>query len=360
MPIFVPIERHKMKEILKNIIVNFIEKELPATKEREIELPADSGKIISIVGARRTGKTFLLYSLIKKLRDRVARDRIIYINFEDDRLFPASLKTMDIFLESYYELYPDNRNKTVFFFFDEIQEIGKWELFIRRLYDTENCSIFITGSSSKLLIKEVSTALRGRSISYELFPLSFREYIRFRDIDIKKYSSRSSSKIVNTFNEYLFSTAFPELINMQEDLKRKALNEYLDLIIYKDIVEKYNVSNIYLMKYLVKFLFSNSANLISINKIFNEMKSAGLNISRNSVYEYISYLEDSYTIFSLPLFTRNLREQRRNPNKYYSIDTGLRMAMTISEDRENYLNPLSTCSSGDNMKMCSIILLIRK
>lgn len=329
-----------MKEILKNIIVNFIEKELPATKEREIELPADSGKIISIVGARRTGKTFLLYSLIKKLRDRVARDRIIYINFEDDRLFPASLKTMDIFLESYYELYPDNRNKTVFFFFDEIQEIGKWELFIRRLYDTENCSIFITGSSSKLLIKEVSTALRGRSISYELFPLSFREYIRFRDIDIKKYSSRSSSKIVNTFNEYLFSTAFPELINMQEDLKRKALNEYLDLIIYKDIVEKYNVSNIYLMKYLVKFLFSNSANLISINKIFNEMKSAGLNISRNSVYEYISYLEDSYTIFSLPLFTRNLREQRRNPNKYYSIDTGLRMAMTISEDRGKLLESL--------------------
>lgn len=115
------------------------------------------------------------------------------------------------------------------------------------------------------------------------------------------------------------------------------MNEYLDLIIYKDIVEKYGVTNIHLMKYLIKFLFSNNGSLISINKIYNEMKSLGLSISRNSVYEYISYLEDSFTIFSLKLFTRNVREQQRNPQKYFTLDTGLRMAMTISKNKGKLL-----------------------
>ena len=329
-----------MKEILKKIIVDFIERDLPGIKEREIDLPVDSGKIVSIIGARRTGKTFLLYLLIAKLRLKISSNRIIYVNFEDDRLFPATLQTMDIFLQAYYELYPNNKSQKVYFFFDEIQEIENWELFIRRIHDNENCSIFITGSSSKLLVSDVSTALRGRNISYELFPLSFNEYLTFKGIDINKYSTKSSSKIVNAFAEYSSTTAFPELIGMEENLRRKSLNEYLDLVIYKDIVEKYRVSNIYLMKYLIKFLFSNSANLISINKIYNELKSLGLNVSRNSVYEYISYLEDSYTIFSLLIFSRNLREQQRNPRKFYPLDTGLRRIMTISEDKGKLLESI--------------------
>lgn len=329
-----------MKEIIKKIITDFIERELPEIKEREIEIPINSGKVVSVVGARRTGKTFLLYKIMKDLRQTIPNDRIIYFNFEDDRIFPASLDSMNLFLESYYELFPNNKSQKVYFFFDEIQEIEKWELFIRRIYDNENCGIFITGSSSKLLIKEISSALRGRSISYELFPLSFREYLLFKDIDITKYSSRSMSQVVNSFNEYYLSTSFPELIKMDKELRRKSLNEYLDLIIYKDIVDKYNVTNIYLMKYLIKFLFSISANLISINKIYNELKSMGLKVSRNSVYEYISYLEDSYTIFSLPLYTRNIRERQRNPQKYYALDNGLRMAMTISEDKGKLLESI--------------------
>jgi uncharacterized protein len=326
-----------MKEIIKKIITDFVERILPEVKEREIDIPVNSGKVVSIVGARRTGKTFLLYKTITGLRESIPSDRIIYFNFEDDRIFPASLETMNLFLESYYELFPNNKSQKVYFFFDEVQEIEKWELFIRRIYDNENCAIFITGSSSKLLIKEISSALRGRSISYELFPLSFREYLFFKKIDVAKYSSKSISLVINSFNEYYLSTAFPELINMDIETRRKSLNEYLDLIIYKDVVEKYNVSNIHLMKYLIKFLFSNSANLISINKIYNELKSSGLKISRNSVYEYISYLEDSYTIFALPIYTRNLRERQRNPQKFYALDTGLRMAMTISEDKGKLL-----------------------
>lgn len=325
-------QRYEMKDVLKTIIVDFIEKKLPEIKKRELELPVDSGKIISVVGARRTGKTSLLYGLISKLRRKLPADRLVYINFEDDRLFPATLQTMDLFLQSYYELFPHNKDESVYFFFDEVQEIENWERFVRRVYDTEKCHIFLTGSSSKLLIREISTALRGRSISYEVFPLSFKEYVSFKNLEINAFSSRSHALLINTFDEYLSGTAFPELVNMEQNLKQKALKEYVDLVIYKDIVEKYRVSNIHLMKYLIKFLFSNSANLISVNKIYNALKSSGLQVSRNSVYEYISYLEDSYTLFGLSLYTRNLREQQRNPRKYYALDTGLRQVMTIAED----------------------------
>lgn len=326
-----------MKTTVKKIIVDFIERELPAVIARDIDIPLDSGKVISIVGARRTGKTFLLYFLINQIRGKIPPDRAVYINFEDDRLFPASLQTMDTFIQAYYELYPDNKSRKVYFFFDEIQEVKNWELFIRRIYDNENCSVFITGSSSKLLRKEISTSLRGRNICYELFPLNFKEYLRFKGLDYRPYSTKSESRIVHAFNEYMATSAFPELVSMNDTLRKKSLKEYLDLIIYKDVVERYHVSNIHLMKYLVKFLFSNSANLISINKIYNELKSAGLSVSRNSVYEYIAYLEDSYTIFSLPLYTRNVREQQRNPRKFYALDTGLRQSMTIAEDRGKLL-----------------------
>jgi len=279
----------------------------------------------------------LLFGLIQKLRKELPANRLVYINFEDDRLFPVDLNTMDLFLQAYYELYPDNRLQKVYFFFDEVQVIDNWELFIRRLYDTEKCSIFVTGSSSGMMTREVSTALRGRNITFEVFPLSFREYLQFRDIEIKPFSSKAESRIIHGFDDYLNSTAFPELVSMETNLKRKSLKEYLDLIIYKDIVEKYRVSNIHLMKYLIKFLFSNSANLISVNKIYNELKSSGLNVSRNSVYEYISYLEDSYTLFAVPLFTRNLREQHRNPRKYFALDTGLRKMVTLAEDKGKLL-----------------------
>jgi predicted AAA+ superfamily ATPase len=310
---------------------------LPAVKDREITIPISSGKIINLVGARRTGKTYLLLSLIKKLRETVPTNRIVYLNFEDDRLYPVSIKTMDLFLQSYYELFPENKNEKVYFFFDEIQFIENWELFVRRIYDNENCEIYLAGSSSKLLLKDLDSSLRGRSLSYEIFPLSFKEFLNFYEYEITNLSSKSIAKVINLFNQYLFSTAFPEIINFEEILKWKSLREYLDLIVYKDIVERYGVSNIHLMKYLIKFLFSNSGNLISINKIYNELTSFGLKVSRNSVYEYISYLEDSYTLFNVKLYTRNIREQKRNPSKFYVLDNGLRRLVSISEDKGKLL-----------------------
>lgn len=235
-----------MKEVFKKIITDFIELELPKLIEREIELPLGSKKIISVIGARRTGKTSLLFNHIKKLRVKYPADRIIYINFEDDRLFPLGLKDLDVLMEAYYELFPSNRGEKIFIFFDEVQNVKNWEIFIRRIYDTLNCSIIITGSSSKLLSKEISTSLRGRSISYEVFPFSFKEYLEYKEINTNFYSSASRSKILHAFNQYLIDGSLPEMIELEAGQRDKALKEYSDLVIYKDLVERYQIGNLHL------------------------------------------------------------------------------------------------------------------
>src|SRR3989344_4300528 len=171
------------KEIFKLIIKEFHEKDIPKIVERELSIP-ETNKIVSIIGSRRAGKTFYFYQLMKKLN--VPKDKILYINFEDDRIMPLALKDMDSLLEAYFELYPNNKKSKIYLFFDEIQNIDKWEVYIRRIYDNENVKIWVTGSSSKLLSKEIATSLRGRTLAFELYPLSFKEFLQFNNHHVDK------------------------------------------------------------------------------------------------------------------------------------------------------------------------------
>ena len=174
-----------MKEIFKILINDFFEKKLNVIK-RDIDIPLNSNKIVSLVGVRRCGKTYIFYDLIDKLRKEVDTKNIVYINFEDDRLSSISSENLNDLIEAYFEMYPHKRDEKVYLFFDEIQEVSGWEKFIRRVYDTLNVQIFITGSSAKMLSKEIASNLRGRTITYEVYPLSFNEYLRFKNIEVKE------------------------------------------------------------------------------------------------------------------------------------------------------------------------------
>jgi len=233
-------------------------------------LPLDVNKIVSLTGVRRCGKTYLLYLTAKKLREKIAASQVIYINFDDDRIFPLALGDLSDLIEAYYELYPENKEETVYFFFDEIQNVEGWEKFVRRVFDTENCRIYVTGSSSKFLREEIATSLRGRTITYELFPLSFREFLAFKGVEVNIHSSRSLARIRKEFEEYLKRGGFPEVILHNEDIWRRTLAEYLDLILFRDICERYRVSNTFLMKYLIAYLMKNISTLVSVNKLFND------------------------------------------------------------------------------------------
>lgn len=321
-----------MKDLFKQLIIESIEKDYLEVKERALQVPLAINKIITIIGARRSGKTHYLYSIIEKLRKTMKRDLLVYINFDDDRLFPLEIRSLNDFIEAYYEMYPENKDKKVYFFLDEIQNITNWELFVRRIYDKENCSLYLTGSSSRLLSKEIATSLRGRTIVYELFPLSFSEYLHWKSVSVIEYSLKSQSAVVNTFEHYINSSSLPELFNFPGDAINNVLHEYVNMVIYKDLIERYQLSNHYLIKYLVKFLLNNTGNLLSINKMYNDFKSMGLKVAKQSLYQYIDYLEDAFIFYTVPLFTSNLREKNRNPRKIYCVDNGLKELVSITKD----------------------------
>lgn len=313
----------------KQIIADSQERDYSNVVSRDTVIPLDSGKIISLIGVRRSGKTNILYSLIHQLRQTIPTDAIVYINLEDDRLFPLTPHDLGGFLDSYYELFPHNRDRRVYFFFDEIQNAPEWERFIRRLEDTENCSVFVTGSSAKLLSREIATSLRGRTISFEVFPLSFSEYLRFRNIKTG-HSSRAISMIKNAFAEYCRTGGFPETVGVDDLRAKQILHEYLQMIMYRDIADRHSVGNLFLLKSLIKHCFSNISNPLSLSKLYNDFRSQGIQLSRNTLFDYISYLEDAYALFLVPVNSSSPREVMRNPRKLYAIDHGLKSVVELA------------------------------
>jgi len=313
-----------MKNIFKKLLTDFIERDIKDILSRDYDIPINSSKIISLIGVRRSGKSSILFDIAKKLRKQVARENIIYINFEDDRLYPLKLQSLDLLLESYFELYPEKKDEKIYLLLDEVQVVQNWELYVRRIYDNENIQIFITGSSAKLLSSEIATSLRGRTISFEIFPFSFKEYLQFRQIKPNIHSSKSSAYIKNALESYLIDGGFAETINEEKMIARKILSDYLELIVYKDIVDRYNITNRSLLKTLNKYCFTNIATLISFNKLYNEFKSQGFKLSKDTIFNYICYLEDAYTLFSVPIFRNSVKEEVRNPKKIYAVDNGFK------------------------------------
>jgi len=319
-----------MKELFKRLITDFIERDLDVI-DRNYDIPLDTKKIVSLIGVRRSGKTYILFQLIKKLRKKGLKKNILYINFEDDRLIGISYKNLDELIEAYFELFPEKRNEKIYIFLDEIQEVEYWEKFVRRIYDTLNSQIYITGSSSKLLSKEIASSLRGRTISYDIFPLSFKEFLSFKNLKINLYSSKNISFIKNAFNDYLIKGGFPEIVlEENEDIQIRTLRDYVDLIVYRDIVERYNIKNLSLLKLLLKYIFSNPATLISFSKLYNDFKSMGYKLSKDTLFEYFEYLNDAYVAFTTSIFKSSVKEEMRNPKKVFIVDNGFNYIFNTS------------------------------
>jgi len=319
-----------MKELFKKLITDFIERDLYVI-DREYNIPLNTKKIVSLIGVRRSGKTYILFQLINKLREKGLKENIIYINFEDDRLIGISYKNLDELIEAYFELFPEKRNEKIYIFLDEIQEVEYWEKFVRRIYDTLNSQIYITGSSSKLLSKEIASSLRGRTISYDIFPLSFKEFLSFKNLETNIYSSKNLSFIKNAFNDYLIKGGFPEIVlEENEAIQIRTLRDYVDLIVYRDIVERYNIKNLSLLKLLLKYIFSNPATLISFNKLYNDFKSMGYKLSKDTLFEYFEYLNDAYVTFTTSIFKSSVKEEMRNPKKVFIVDNGFNYIFNTS------------------------------
>ena len=322
-----------MLEILRKIILEFQSKDLSYIVKREQTFPVLKGKATVITGMRRAGKTSFCYQKMRDLIDSgMDRNQILYLNFEDDRLSGLQLKDCQNILDAYYSLYPDNRKKECWFFFDEVQNVDGWERFVRRLLDTTDIHIVLTGSSSKLLTAEISTAMRGRSINAEIMPFSFHEYLQYHHVfdTIPEYLSDDDiAHLRHEMENYFQLGGFPEVYGAPDLSTRiKILQEYNDLVMFKDVIERHRVTNTVALRHLLHALYQSNAQKFSVSG-FAKTLSTGMQVkcSKVDLLKFMDYLEEAFIVFRTALHSRSEKAKMVNPNKVYMIDIGLVRAM---------------------------------
>ena len=320
------------RDIWIKIIKDFQEFELPELVERDVNIETDIliKRVLSIIGPRRTGKTFLMFQVIKQLLEKgVEKNRIVYVNFESDLLLGSEVSDLRNMIEIFYEIYPENKHQKVYLFLDEIQNVPNWEKFIRAVMEGENAQVFVSGSSSKLLSKEIATTLRGRTLPYYVYPFTFKEFLRAKDFKIEKYfSSSQKSKLLNLLQKYM-KGSYPEVIFFERE-KEKILREILDVTIYRDIIERFKVKNVKLLKLLLKGLLSST--YFSINKFYNYLKSLGIKVSKNTIYKYMDYFSESLILYTLRKYSKSYKEIEQTIPKIYFVDNGFLVVSGTEND----------------------------
>lgn len=321
-----------MIETVKSILLDFQEAQLETGVPRRIPMEPVRGKAAVCIGVRRSGKSTYLHQRIQRLLDSgVSRRNILYLNFFDDRLHPLRHENLGVIAEAYYALYPEKKNtETVYCFFDEIQAVPGWEPFVDRMMRTEKCEVYLTGSSAHMLSKEVATQMRGRALSWELFPFSFREFLDGKGLESEgPLSTRKRLLVQKAFEEYWETGGFPEVLDIDERLRIKMHQEYLNAILFRDLVERHDIAHPKAVSDLAHWMIDNTASLYSVNRLTGYLKSLGHNAPRAAVSDYVAWFEDAYFLFAVRIFDASLARSNTNPKKVYCIDHAL-VASTAS------------------------------
>lgn len=320
------------------LVSEAVTRNIPKGVPRELAIKKMPGKVSILTGMRRTGKTWLCFQTMHSLLAAgVERERLLYLNFEDDRLADLTINDMRWITESYYNLFPEYKDKLCWFFFDEIQRIERWELFIRRLLDSEKVELTLTGSSAKLLSREIGTAMRGRAVVTEVFPLTFREYCNFNDVALperKLYSSRDRHRFLNAAMRYLEVGGFPEVQRCELELWRNVLQGYVDVVLLRDVIERHKLGNYMAAKALARHILQNPGQLLSVTRLAATFSQSGIACGKNLLFELLDHLHDAYFCYPVELHDRSLKRRQVNPKKVYSIDSGLCRAFATGETRD--------------------------
>jgi predicted AAA+ superfamily ATPase len=279
-------------------------------------------EIIAIFGVRRSGKTTELFEIIDYLihEQNVNRENILFIKADDDRVEKKELinKALDEYITW------KNPKGRIYVFIDEIQEIPEWQKTLKRIYDLEqeNKKIFISGSNASLLKEELSYLLTGRFAYFELYPFTFKEFLRAQGITIKNETEiiRQKNTIRNLFLTYIEYGGFPEIVlEKNKERKEELLRFYFESILYRDIVKRKNIRNVEKLDRMVKWYLQNISTYVNYEKLGEYCE-----LSTDSIGEYTRYLEDAYLIFVINIFAYSLKKQFVNPKKIYCVDPGIR------------------------------------
>jgi predicted AAA+ superfamily ATPase len=315
-----------MDALFDRLIADSLERALPSPTQRDVTLPGLPGKIDVVVGMRRTGKTWFLFQHMAELLGAgVPREALLYLNFEDERWLPLTTADLGRVPDAFFRRQPGLRERTCHFLLDEIQGVPGWERFVRRLLDTENVQLTLTGSSARLLGREIATELRGRALACEVFPFSFREALRHEGLEAPTQppGAKARALLENRLERYLRAGGFPEVQGVEPELAARILQDYLDAVILRDVVERHGVASVSALRALIRHAMNAPATLFSVNRFYNDLRSQGVACGKNTLHELLAHLEDAYLLFPVPIHARSERTRQVNPRKLYAVDTGL-------------------------------------
>lgn len=319
-------------------IISLHQRELPfELQDRKIQLPLDGGRIVTVTGIRRCGKSSLLGLTINRLLEAgVPKERILYVGFDDERFLSMAPENFDELLQAYREMYPTTSLQDVYMFFDEIQLVSGWELFVLRVYKNYCKHIFITGSTAKMLSEEMASALRGWPDEYREYPLSFDEYLSFKGIKADKYSEEGKAMMTFAFRDYCDEGGFPEVVRAQtKSEKVKILQSYFSTMLFRDMIEHYHIgASVSVVRYFLKRVMNNLTKPTSVNNIYNDLKSQGLKVSKDSLYLWLDYACNIFLFRKVPRYTKSMVKQSSSPAKYYMADIALRNAVLLPESED--------------------------
>ena len=308
-------------------IEDFRELGLQKYVPRESNVYIVDNMVTTIIGARRSGKSFRTIQLAdefinnKKIQ---SINQICLLDFDNPILSNIQSVDLKLIQSTFLKMNPDYTLKTkLLFILDEIHKIIGWEEYVIDLSKNPNWKVIVTGSSSKLLKNDISTELRGKAVSSTIFPLSFKEFLKFNNFHHKTSSTIGLAELLRLFDEFLKWGSFPAITNVDMNTKEILLREYFDTMILKDIIQRFDISKPQQCTQLYYFLLSNISKSHSYTSAYNYIKQIGYKTSKDTIREYINWAVDSWLIFLVPIYSDSIKNQDRNYKKLYCIDWAL-------------------------------------
>lgn len=304
---------------------------------RELDLgeplvPRAGNLVKVVIGMRRSGKSYrLLQEMDRLLSSGVPSERICYFDFDDDRLKPITPATGDAVLEAFYAINPSALSEGAYLFLDELQEMSDWGAWLRRIVATRKATIYVSGSSSKMLSSEIATEFRGRAIDFELLPFSFREIVA-QDPSLAPslrahiQTAAQAARLQASLDAYLVSGGFPAAQGLPRPQASALLQSYTQRVVARDVVERHNLARPRVASAFARRLMGLNARQLSVRKAENDLRSAGLATGRGYLADLLGYFEEAYLVFPVQEFTRSLSESTTAQPKVYAIDPGLALA----------------------------------
>ena len=340
------------KDIFKTLIAQK-QSEMPfSVIDRDVSLPINGNEIITVPGVRRCGKSTLMEIAINRLlANGVRKENILWIGFDDERIKYMTAEELDLVLQAYREMYPATELKDVWMFFDELPLVKDWEYFVLRLFKGFCKHIFICGSNASTLSVEMKSALRGWPHEIEVWPLSFREYLRFKGVDADSHLEQDKARVQVAFNEYNRLGGMPEptLMPVLSEKYRK-LQDYFDVMLLRDLVEHWQISKPQMVRYFLKRVMTSIASRLSVNAIYREIKASGRKVTKDDLYDWLAWAQSIYLVRKLDVYSRSVKSEISLPGKYYVIDNGLRSAVI----------PLQSDDDGKQLENTVYLELVRR